>query len=383
MIYLDNAATTPILSQVVNETLMCVACFGNPSSSYDVKDFNWKEKIAEVRGQIANVINCKPKEIYFTSGGTEADNMAIKGIALANRNIGRHIITSKIEHPAVLNTCKFLEQYLDFEITYLDVNKEGMVDPEDVERAIRKDTVLVSIMAANNEIGTIQPLKEIGAITHRYKIYFHCDAVQGFLHMPIDVEEMNINLLSISGHKIGAPKGIGALYVRSGTNIVPLIHGGGQEDGLRNGTENTLGALAIGKAVEIGSKNFSENCQKEFELRKSFETLLITKLGKDEVTINGADNEHTLPGTTNITFKSMTNSNILEYLEELEIYASAGSACSSGSSKPSHVLRAIGLSYKECEHTVRFSFNANHNTMDDVRETVDLLEVLYKVKRKK
>lgn len=365
-VYLDNAATTPMSREVIDEMLPYFDIqYGNPSSlhSYGRRA---KAAITHAYEQVATSINASPKEIYFTSGGSESDNWAIKGIAFAYQNIGRHIITSAIEHHAILHTCEWLEQ-MGFRVTYLPVNKYGMVNPHDVERAVCKDTILISIMTANNEIGTIQPIAEIGQIARRHGVLFHTDAVQAVGAIDVDVERMNVDMLSISGHKFHAPKGIGALYIRNGVRIDPLIHGGMQEGGLRAGTENVASIAGFGKAIELATQDLHEKSERIRHLRD----LLWNGIGErlPNVRLNGHP-EKRLAGNLNILIPNVDAESLLLALDGRGIAVSAGSACMSGWNEPSHVLKAIGLTDDEARCSLRVSIG---DTMieDDVEYAVE------------
>lgn len=359
--YFDNSATTPIKEEVLKAMFPYLSIqYGNPSSIYSIGR-NAKRAIEESRKKVASLIKCKAEEIYFTSCGSESDNTALKGIAYANKNKGRHIITSKIEHPAILNACKTLEKQ-GFEITYIDVDKGGTINLETLKNYIRKDTMLISIMFANNEIGTIEPIKEIADIAHKNNIIFHTDAVQAVGNIAIDVKQMNIDMLSLSGHKIYAPKGVGALYVKKEIEFEKFIDGGHQEKDKRAGTENVAGIVALGKACEIAEKNIEEYQKKLKNLRDYF----LEKIKKqiENIHINGTM-ENRLPGNINISFPGIQSSELLFKLDGFGICASGGSACSSGNNNPSHVLTAIGLPSELSKSAIRFTF-ADFNTKDDV-----------------
>ena len=368
IIYLDNAATTRLSEEVLNEMLPYMTeQYANPSANYDFAK-KVKKAIEKSREQVSSVINCKPEEIYFTSGGTESDNWAIKAIAEKYSNKGKHIITSKIEHHAVLHTTEWLEKQ-GFEVTYLNVNKDGFIDLDELESSIREDTILISIMAANNEIGTIQPLKEIGTIARKHKVIFHTDAVQAFGHISIDVKKMKIDMLSASGHKINGPKGVGVLYVKSGIKINPLIHGGSQEKGLRAGTYNVPGIVGIGKAAEV-SKRVIEN-QDILKLRNYFIESILHNI--DNTCLNGSY-EKRLPNNINIRINNIDAESILVILNDNGICASVGSACTTGQVEPSHVLKAIGLTNNEASSSLRFSIS----DMTTIKEIDYAVEVLAK-----
>lgn len=336
-IYLDNAATTKMNDKVFEEMIPYLKDnYGNPSSAYKIGRDN-KEIIENARKEVAEILNASPSEIYFTSGGSEADNMALKGIALGNIDKGKHIITSKIEHPAVLDTCKELERE-GFEISYIGVNENGIVDLTELENKIRKDTILISIMLANNEIGTIQPIKKISKIAKKNNILFHTDSVQAVGNIKIDVQDMNIDALSLSAHKFYGPKGIGVLYLRDGIKFRKYLNGGHQERNRRAGTENVAGIVGLSKAMSLSYENLEENNKRIIELRNYF----INEIKKNikKIKING-DLENRLPGNINVSFEFVEADNILHELDKRGIYISTGSACTTGSIESSHVLRAI------------------------------------------
>ena len=360
MIYLDNAATTRTAPEVVNAMLpYFTEHYGNPSSIYGFAAAN-KEVVSKQRERIAEVLGAKANEIYFTAGGTESDNWALIATAEAYEGKGKHIITSKIEHHAILHTCEYLEKR-GYEVTYLDVDENGLVDPADVEKAIREDTILVSIMYANNEIGSIQPIREIGEITHRHGVLFHTDAVQAFCQVPINVDECHIDMLSASGHKLNGPKGIGFLYIRKGVKIRSFIHGGAQERKRRAGTENVPGIVGLGKAVELASGPMAERAEKERELRD----YLISRIEKEipYCRLNG-DREKRLPNNVNFSFRFIEGESMLIMLDMKGICASSGSACTSGSLDPSHVLLAIGLPHEIAHGSLRMTLGADTSKED-------------------
>ena len=364
--YFDHAATTPVKQEVLEEMLPYLKeKYGNASSLYTLGRES-KRGIEGARKRVAGLINCKPNEIYFTAGGSESDNMAIKGIAYSNKYKGKHIITSKIEHPAVLHTCKALEKQ-GFRITYLNVNKDGIVDLENLRRAIRNDTILISIMSVNNEIGTLQPIYEISQIAKMYNIIFHTDSVQGIGHIPIDVKNMGIDMLSLSGHKINAPKGVGALYIKEGINIEKLIDGGHQEKDKRAGTENVAGIVALGKACEIAKRDLEKNMEYLKSLRDYFINLVEERIVG--ASLNGS-RKLRVSGNSNFSFKGIDSQSLLLKLDEKGICISSGSACSEGNGKPSHVLKAIGLSDEEATSAIRVTFG-EENTKEDVDYLVD------------
>lgn len=365
-VYMDYAATTFVKPEVLEEMMpYFTEKFGNPSSFYEVSRITSKA-IDEARGKIAKAINAEATEIYFTGGGSEADNWAIKGIASAYKNKGNHIITSKIEHHAVLHTCEYLEKQ-GYKITYLEVDSEGFVNPEDVKNAITDETILVSIMFANNEIGTIEPIKEIGAICREKKVLFHTDAVQAIGNIPVDVEDMNIDLLSLAGHKIYGPKGIGVLYIKKGIRIHNLIHGGGQERARRAGTENIASIVGLGKAIELATENLQEHMDKLSALRdRLFEGLL--KIPHTD--INGPVGEKRLPGNVNVRFRFIEGESILLSLDFEGISASSGSACTSGSLEPSHVLLSIGVPHERAHGSLRLTLG-DSTTQEDVDYVIE------------
>ena len=369
VIYLDNAATTRTAPEVVDTMLpYFTENYGNPSSIYGFASAN-KEVIAEQREKIADVLGAKANEIYFTAGGTESDNWALTATAEAYGTKGKHIITSRIEHHAVLHTCAYLEKR-GYEVTYLDVDENGLVDPRKVEEAIRPDTILISIMAANNEIGTIQPIREIGEIAHAHGVLFHTDAVQAFAQIPINVDECHIDTLSASGHKLNGPKGIGFLYIRKGVKIRSFIHGGAQERKRRAGTENVPGIVGLGKAVELAAATMEERAAKETELRD----YAISRIEKEipYCRLNG-DRVKRLPNNINFSFRFIEGESMLIKLDFKGICASSGSACTSGSLDPSHVLLAIGLPHEIAHGSLRMTLGAD-TTKEEIDYTVDCLK---------
>lgn len=349
--YFDNAATTKIRPEVVDTMMPFITeNYGNPSSIYKISRGN-KEAVEKAREQIAKAINAKTNEIYFTAGGSESDNWALKGIADSYSSKGKHIITSCIEHHAILHTCEYLETK-GYEITYLPVDEYGKIRIEDLKNAIREDTILVSIMFANNEIGTIQPIAEIGALCKEKNIIFHTDAVQAVGHVPIDVEAMNINLLSMSGHKFYGPKGIGALYIGKGLKIGSYIHGGAQERKRRAGTENVPGIVGMGKALELAVNEMDEEIPRLTALRSKLIDGILNTI--PHARLNGHSTDR-LPGNINISFEFIEGESMLLLLDMQGIYASSGSACTSGSLDPSHVLLAIGLPHEKAHGSLRLS----------------------------
>ncbi|MDO5038106.1 cysteine desulfurase NifS [Clostridium sp.] len=376
-VYMDYAATTYVKPEVLEEMLPYFTNkFGNPSSFYAISR-ETKMAVDKARGQVADALNADLNEIYFTGGGSEADNWAIKGIASAYKNKGNHIITTKIEHHAVLHTCEYLEKQ-GFEVTYLDVDEEGFIDLEELKNAITDKTILVSIMFANNEIGTIEPIKEIGKICRERKVLFHTDAVQAIGNVAIDVKDMNIDLLSIAGHKIYGPKGIGVLYIRKGVRIHNLIHGGGQERNRRAGTENIAAIVGLGKAIEMATQNLEEHSKNLTVLRDK----LIDGLLKIPYTrLNGPRGDKRLPGNVNVSFEFIEGESILLSLDFEGVCASSGSACTSGSLDPSHVLLAIGLPHEKAHGSLRLTLG-DGSTEEDVDYVLEVVPPIIERLRK-
>ncbi len=371
IIYMDHSATTYTKKEVVDAMLpYFTEHFGNPSSIYGIAHES-KNAVDAARAQVAKALGADPDEIYFTSGGSESDNWAIKGVAWANRKRGNHIITSQIEHHAVLHTCQFLEKE-GFVVTYLPVDQYGLVDPAELEKAITDKTILISIMYANNEIGTIEPIAELGAVARKHKAYFHTDAVQAIGNVPIDVKAQNIDLLSLSAHKFYGPKGAGALYIKKGVRIQNLIHGGGQERKRRAGTENLAGIVGMGKAIGLATADIPGHNRKIQAMR---DRLIITVLEKIPHTRLNGHPEKRLPGNFNVSFEFIEGESMLLWLDDEGICASTGSACTSGSLEPSHVLLATGLPVEVSHGSLRLTLG-DVNTDEDV-DTV--LEVLPKV----
>ena len=369
-VYMDHAATTYVKPEVFEEMKpYFTGKFGNPSSFYSLAR-ETSSAVDNARKTIAKCLNAKDaSEIYFTGGGSEGDNWAIKGIASAYKNKGNHIITTKIEHHAVLHTCEYLEKN-GYEVTYLDVDSEGFVNPEDVRNAIKDNTILVSVMFANNEIGTIEPIKEIAAICKEKKVIFHTDAVQAVGNVPIDVQDLGVDLLSFAGHKIYGPKGIGAMYIRKGVRIHNLIHGGGQERGRRGGTENIAGAVGLAKAVELATENLDEHMKKLTKLRDKLIDGILDRIPYSY--LNGPRGDKRLPGNVNVRFTFIEGESILLSLDFEGICASSGSACTSGSLDPSHVLLATGIPHELAHGSLRLTLG-DDNTEEDVDYVLEKL----------
>ena len=375
LIYMDNAATTPVKPEVLDAMLpYFTEKFGNPSSIYSISSEN-KKAITDAREVIAKTINTTPENIYFTAGGSESDNWALKATADAYASKGKHIITTKIEHHAILHTCEYLETK-GFEITYLDVDENGLVKLDELTAAIRPDTILISVMFANNEIGTIEPIAEIGKrseerrVGNEHGVLFHTDAVQAYTQVPIDVEAMNIDMMSTSGHKINGPKGIGFLYIRKGVKIKSFIHGGAQERHRRAGTENVTGIIGLAKAAEIATANMKERTAEEIKVRDH----LIERIEKEipYAKLNG-DRVKRLPNNVNFSFQFVEGESMLILLDSKGICASSGSACTSGSLDPSHVLLAIGLPHEIAHGSLRLTIS-DQITMEDADYVVDNLK---------
>ena len=358
--YLDNSATTQVSEEVFKEMEpYFMQEFGNPSTLYGIGRES-KKALDLARQRVADAINAKPEEIYFTSGGSESDNLAIKGIAFKLQKKGKHIITTNIEHPAVKNTLGFLES-LDFKVTYLPVNENGIIEIEDLKEAITDETILISVMHANNEIGTIQPIEEIGKIAREKGIKFHVDAVQSFGKIEVDVEKLNIDLLALSSHKINGPKGVGALYIRKGTRVVPLIHGGGQEKGIRGGTENVPGIVGFGKACELAANNLDEHYKKLSSIRDELIDKVLSTI--PEAYLNG-DEETRLPNLVNFRFKAIEGESLILLLDAKGYQASTGSACSSNTLEASPVLTALGLDPVDVHGSLRISLAPESDSFD-------------------
>lgn len=367
-VYLDHNATTPTHPEVVKAMLPYFEeVFGNASSIHQFGQ-QARKAIDEAREKVAEFIGAKPEEIVFTSGGTESNNLAIKGILYANESKGKHIITSSIEHHAVLYPCRYLEKN-GFKVTYLPVDKYGLVDPDEVKKAITKETILITIMHANNEVGTIEPISEIGEIAKEKEIYFHTDAVQSVGKIPVNVNELNVDLLSLSGHKIYGPKGIGALYIHKGTRIQPLIHGGHHEKNRRAGTENVPGIVGVGKVIEIANETMETELIHLTNLRNKLCSGIGEKI--DHVQLNGHPRKR-LPNTLNMSFEFVEGESIILNLDMKGVAVSSGSACTSGSLEPSHVLKAMGVDSAITQGSIRFSLGKD-NTEEDIDYVLEIL----------
>lgn len=375
-VYMDYSATTPVKKEVLDAMLPYFSeHFGNPSSLYSIAQES-KEALEKARGQVASLIGAKANEVFFTAGGSEADNWALEGVADALKDKGNHIITTEIEHHAILHTAEYLEKH-GIDVTYLDVDAEGRVNPEDVKNAITDKTVLISIMMVNNEVGTIEPIKEIAEIAHNHGILFHTDAVQALGNVPIDVDNMSIDLMSMSGHKIYGPKGVGALYIRKGTKISNFIHGGAQEMKKRAGTENLAGIVGFGKAAELAKENLESHINRVSELRDYFISEVTSKI--PDTIVNGSM-EHRHPGNANISFEYIEGESMLILLDMNGISVSTGSACSSKSLTPSHVLSAMGIPVERIHGTLRFTIG-DPTTKEDIDYVIEkLVEIVQKLR---
>ena len=370
-IYFDHAATTPTKPEVLEVMIpYFTQNFGNPSSVYQIAQIN-RKAVDDARESIANSIGAKPNEIFFTSGGTESDNWAIKGTAARINRKGNHIITTKIEHHAVLHTCEYLEKH-GYEVTYLDVDEDGLVTPEQVEAAIKDTTILISIMYANNEIGVIMPIKEIGAIAKAHNVMFHTDAVQAVGQEKIDVKELGVDMLSLSGHKLYGPKGIGVLYIRRGVKMCSLMHGGAQERGRRGGTENVPGIVGLAKALELAYKDLDAKNNRIREIRDYITDGILTRI--PYARLNGHKTKR-LPNNINISFEFVEGESLLLLLDMNGISASSGSACTSGSLDPSHVMLGIGLPHEKAHGSIRITLG-EANTMEEADKLLEVLPTI-------
>ncbi len=377
MIYMDHSATSPVDPEVFEAMKPYFQEeFGNASTLYKLGR-DGKRAMENARAQVASIIGAEPKDVIFTSGGTESDNIAIKGIAYKLKNKGRHIITSNIEHPAVHETCNYLEKN-GFEVTYVPVGTDGLLKASDVEDAIRDDTILITVMHANNEIGTIQPIAEIGKIAHEKGVLFHTDAVQSVGKIPVDVNALNVDLLSISSHKLYGPKGIGALYIKKGVRLEPIIHGGGHERGLRPGTENVPAIVGFGKACQLAEENLEEESARLIRLRDKLVDAVLEQ--NEEAYLNG-DKEKRLPGNANFRFTGIEGESLILHLDSKGIAASTGSACSSTKLEPSQVLMAIGLEEVEAHGSLRISLG-RENTEEDIDHAITSIKEVVDTLRK-
>ncbi len=366
-VYMDNAATTPVSPAVLEKMLPYFSeCYGNANSIHST-GLDARKALNAARKKVATALNCNPEEVYFTSGGSESDNWALKGVAFANRKKGNHIITSAIEHHAILHTCEWLEKQ-GFEITYVPVDADGLVNPADVEAAITDKTILISIMAANNEIGTIEPIEEIAKIAHAHHVLFHTDAVQAIGAIPVDVRAIGCDLLSLSGHKFHGPKGVGALYIKQGTRIDNLIHGGAQERGRRASTENVAGIVGMAEAIELATANIPEKAARISALR---DQLIDGLTALPYVRLNGHRTKR-LPGNVNVSVRFIEGESLLLRLDLAGVAASSGSACTSGSLDPSHVLLAIGLPHEIAHGSLRLSLS-DTTTQEEVDYVLSVL----------
>lgn len=377
-VYLDYSATTPVKDEVLQAMIpYFTENYGNPSSLYSA-GLNSKAALDKARTQVAELINADPKEVFFTGSGTEADNWAIEGIAdaMSKSGKGNHIITTKIEHHAILHTCEYLAAH-GFEVTYLDVDSEGRVSPEDLEKAIKSNTILISVMMVNNEVGTIQNIRDMAGIARKHKVFFHTDAVQALGNVPIDVQALGVDLMSMSSHKIYGPKGVGALYIKKGVRLSNFVHGGAQEMGKRAGTENLPGIVGFGKAAEIAKRDFSSHVAHSKEVRD----YLLEKISESipKVEVNGSM-KHRHPGNLNITFDFIEGESLLILLDMKGVSISTGSACSSKSLKPSHVLDAMGVPWEKIHGTIRMTVG-DFTTKEDVDYVVNELEKIVKTLR--
>ena len=377
LIYMDNAATTKVDPRVFDKmSPFFTEIYSNPSATYSFAH-EAAQAVDEARKTVADAIGAKANEIYFTGGGSESDNWALKATCDAYKDRGRHIITSKIEHHAILHTCEYLEEN-GFEVTYLDVDEFGMIRPDELEAAIREDTILISIMTANNEIGTIEPVKEIGRIAKKHGVLFHTDAVQAFGHIPIDVNDMNIDMLSASGHKIYGPKGIGIMYIRTGVKIKSFIHGGAQERKRRAGTHNVPGIVGFGEATRLAVEEMDERISHETTLRNHLIERVLEEI--PYARLNGHRTER-LPNNANFCFRFIEGESMLMWLDASGICGSSGSACTSGSLDPSHVLLAIGLPHEIAHGSLRLTIS-EQTTMEDIDFAVDELKAIIEKLRK-
>ena len=376
-IYLDNAATTKLREEVKQEMLNYFdVVYGNPGSFHG-KGLEAKNAVEDARERVAKLINAKSREITFTAGGTESINLALKGLAKAMKDKGNHIITSRAEHHAVLNTCEYLEKYECCEVTYLEVDKYGMVNPSDVESAIKPNTILITIMYANNEIGTINPMAEIGTIARKHNIYFHTDACQAAGYCDLDTEKLNVDMMTLNGSKVYGPKGTGILYAKTGIQLVPLVHGGGQERNLRSGTENVPGIMGFAKALELAQTEREYEFNKLTKLRDKLVNGILESVSK--TFLNGHPTQR-LPNNANVSILDIEGEALTLYLNEYDIYTSTGSACTSQTLDPSHVVLATGLPYEAAHGSIRFTLG-KETTEDDIEKVLEVLPGIVKTLR--
>ena len=368
-LYMDYSATTPVKKEVLDAMMPYLTDYFGNASSFHTFGREAKSALDKAREQVASLVNAKPNEIYFTAGGTESDNWALEGVAFAHKDKGNHIITSKIEHHGILHTCEYLEKHHGFEITYLDVDGDGKIKVEELEAAIKDNTILISIMFANNEIGTIQPIAEIAKIAKKHKVLFHTDAVQASGNVPVDVKSLDVDLMSMSSHKIYGPKGIGALYIKTGTKLHTFVHGGAQERRRRAGTENIPSIVGYGQAAQMAKENMENHVQTLTNLRAKLIKEILEKIPYTRV--NGSM-EDRLPGNVNFSFEFIEGEGILLMLDMLGIAASSGSACTSGSLDPSHVLMAIGLPHEIAHGSLRLTIG-DFTTEDDIDYIIEKL----------
>ncbi len=376
-IYLDNAATTKVRPEVKEEMLKYLdVVYGNPGSFHGI-GLDAKDALEDARERVSKILKCKPKEIVFTGGGTESINFALKGLVKAMKDKGNHIITNRIEHHAVLHTCEYLEKYEGCEVTYLDVDEFGMVNPEDVEKAIKENTILITIMYANNEIGTINPVEEIGAIARKHNVYFHTDACQAAGYCDLDVEKLNVDLMTVNGSKLYGPKGVGLLYIKQGIQLVPLIHGGGQERNLRSGTENVSGIIGFAKALELAQAEREDEVPRLTKLRDKLVSEILQNIPK--TFLNGHPTKR-LPNNANVSILDIEGEALILYLNEYNIYTSTGSACTSQTLDPSHVVIATGLPYEAAHGSIRFTLG-RETTEEDINKVLEVLPGIVKILR--
>ena len=375
--YLDNAATTKVRPEVKEEMLKYFdVVYGNPGSFHG-KGLEAKDALEDARERVSKILNCKSKEIIFTAGGTESINLALKGLAKSMKDKGNHIITSNIEHHAVLNTCEYLEKYEGCEVTYLEVDQYGMINPNDVEKAIKENTILITIMYANNEIGTINPIKEIGEVAKKNNIYFHTDACQAAGYESLNVEDLNVDMMTINASKLYGPKGVGLLYVKTGISLIPLVHGGGQERNLRSGTENIPGIMGFVKALELAQIEKEIEVTRLIKLRDELIKGILSSVPK--TFLNGHPNKR-LPNNVNVSILDIEGEALILYLNEYNIYCSTGSACTSQTLDPSHVVIATGLPYEAAHGSIRFTLG-KETTESDINKVLEVLPGIVKILR--